>query len=135
MRTEFDLKTRVLRVVYTAIENKIIVIGPSFIAKSLHISKSTAQKLLFELSERGYGVYVPRKGLILNDTGKKEAARAMRNHRLIECMLDDVGVIDVCDEAGKIELVAGDGLMKALEERYGDRKICPCGKRIPEVIK
>lgn len=136
MRTEFDLRTKaLLRTVYTAMENEILVIGPSFIARSLHISKSTAQKLLFELSEIGYGIYVPRKGLVLNDAGKKEAIKAMRNHRLIECMLDEVGVKDVCDEAERIEIVAGEELIKALEKKYGNRERCPCGKRIPEVIQ
>lgn len=136
MRTKFDSRTKVLlRTVYTAIENEILVIGPSFIARSLHISKSTAQKLLFELSERGYGIYVPKKGLVLNDTGKKEAVKAMRNHRLIECMLDDIGVRNVCNEAERIEMVAGEELISALEEKYGNRERCPCGKRIPVVVR
>jgi len=134
MRTLFASRTEILlRVVYGAIENGIVVVGPTLIAKSLSISKSTAQKVLIELSERGYGVYVPRKGLILNETGRKEAKKAMRNHRLIECMLDEIGVEKVCSEAEKIEMVAGDELMRALEARYGNRKMCPCGNKIPEV--
>ena len=134
MRTKFGLRTGfLLRIVYSAIENDLLVVGPSFVAQSLKISKSTAQKMLVELSEMGYGVYVPKKGLVLNDAGRKEAVKAVRNHRLIECMLDEVGVKDVCNEAEKIEMVAGEELMRALEEKYGDRKRCPCGKMIPEV--
>jgi DtxR family Mn-dependent transcriptional regulator len=134
MRTKFGLRTEVLlRTVYSAIENDLLVVGPSFVAQSLNVSKSTAQKMLVELSEMGYGVYVPKKGLVLNDAGRREAVKAVRNHRLIECMLDEVGVREVCNEAEKIEMVAGEELMRALEEKYGDRKRCPCGKRIPEV--
>ncbi len=135
VRTKFGFRTDVLlRTVYSAIENGVLVVGPSFVAKSLNISKSTAQKMLVELSELGYGVYVPKKGLILNDAGRREAVKAVRNHRLIECMLEDIGVEKVCSEAEKIEMVAGEELMKALEVKYGNRKRCPCGKRIPEVV-
>ncbi len=134
MRTQFDYRTEVLlRTIYAAVENGEIVVGPSYIASSLGISKSTAQKMLKELSECGLGNYVSKKGLVLNDVGMREAERAMRRHRLIECMLEDMGVENVCSEAGRIEMVAGEELFRALEKKYGNRKTCPCGNRIPEV--
>ncbi len=131
MRTQFELRT-VLRTIYAAIENGEVVVGPSYIAESLGVSKSTAQKILKGISECGLGNYVTKKGLVLNETGMREAEKAMRRHRLIECMLEDMGVRDVCSEAGRIEMVAGEELMMALERKYGDRKTCPCGNRIPE---
>ena len=131
MRTQFELRT-VLRTIYAAIENGEVVVGPSYIAHSLGVSKSTAQKILKGISECGLGSYVAKKGLVLNETGMREAEKAMRRHRLIECMLEEMGVRDVCSEAGRIEKVAGEELMMALERKYGNRKTCPCGNRIPE---
>jgi len=128
MRTEVLLRT-----LYSAMERGVVVVGPTQLAEQLRISKSTAHKLLNDLSELGYGQYVPKKGLILNENGKSEARMAVRMHRLLECMLDELGVEEFCSEAEKIELVAGEGLIRALESRYGDREFCPCGKRIPEV--
>ncbi len=64
-----------------------------------------------------------------------EAKAAMRMHRLIECLLAELGVEDFCREAEKIGMVAGSSFVDALEAKYGDRKLCPCGKTIPEVKK
>ncbi len=134
MRTSFGIRTEVLvRRLCGAVERGAGVIGPTQLAEELRISKSTAHKLLNDLSELGYGQYVPKKGLILNENGKSEARMAVRMHRLLECMLDDLGVEEFCREAERIELVAGEGLIRALETKYGDREFCPCGKRIPEV--
>lgn len=136
VRTKFVTKTEVvLRTVYTALEKGLAVIGPTQVAEELGVSKSTAQKMLNELSEAGYGVYVPKKGLVLNERGKMEAKAAMRMHRLIECLLAELGVEDFCREAEKIGMVAGSSFVDALEAKYGDRKLCPCGKTIPEVKK
>ncbi|WP_330999867.1 metal-dependent transcriptional regulator [Archaeoglobus neptunius] len=136
MRTRFGLRTEALfRTLYAALEEGISVVGPTQIAESLGVSKSTAYKLLNELSQAGYGQYVPKKGLILNEEGRKEAKMAVRMHRLIECMLDDIGVEEFCGEAERIEMVAGKSFIEAIEAKYGDRKICPCGKKIPEVNK
>jgi len=134
VRTKFDVKTEVIfRAVYLALEKGLAVIGPTQVAEELGISKSTAHKMLNELSEAGYGVYVPKKGLVLNEKGEMKAREAARMHRLIECLLAELGVEDFCNEAEKIGMVAGSSFVEALEARYGDRKVCPCGKRIPEV--
>jgi len=134
MRTKFDTKKEaVFRTVYSAIEKGLVVIGPTQLAEELGVSKSTAHKMLNELSEAGYGIYVPKKGLVLNEKGEIKAKEATRVHRLIECLLAELGVEDFCEEAIKISMVAGTSFFEALEARYGDRKYCPCGKRIPEV--
>ncbi len=63
VRTKFVVKTEVLlRTVYTEIESGVAVIGPTQVAEKLGVSKSTAQKMLNDLSKAGYGVYVPKKG-------------------------------------------------------------------------
>ncbi len=127
MRTEF-----VLRKVYEVAE-KFEVVGPTQLAESVGVSKSTAQKILLKISKEGYGSYVERKGFILNERGVRKAIEAIRLHRLIECLLYDLGVSKVCEEAEKLESVAGEEFFRALEEKYGDRRVCPCGKEIPRL--
>ncbi len=131
----FSMRTDVLlRTMYTAMKNGLKVIGPSYIAKNLRVSKSTAQKMLIRLSELGFGDYIPKKGFIFNEEGIKAAERALRKHRLIECMLAELGVNNVCKEAERIESSIGDELLNVIENRYGKRKFCPCGRRIPERV-
>ena len=126
MRTE-----TILRTAYLAAE-KVKIVGPSCIAEILSVSKSTAQRMLIRLSELGFGDYIPKKGFIFNERGIREAERVIRKHRLIECFLAEIGVSDVCKEAEKIESTIGEEFLKVIEDRYGDRKFCPCGNRIPE---
>ena len=134
IRTLFIMRTEtLLRMMYCAVEEGVKIIGPSYIAENLHISKSTAQKMLIRLSKLGLGDYVPKKGFIFNEKGLKVAEKALRKHRLIECMLAELGVNDVCREAEKIESSIGEELLKVLENRYGNRKFCPCGNKIPEL--
>uniref|UniRef100_A0A7J2TI99 Metal-dependent transcriptional regulator n=1 Tax=Archaeoglobus fulgidus TaxID=2234 RepID=A0A7J2TI99_ARCFL len=128
METKLIIKT-----LFIAWEKGEYVVGPSDLAKNLKIPKSTAQKILVKISELGYGTYIEKKGLILNEKGLKEGRRIMRRHRLLECMLEDLGVKKefVCSEASKIDLEIGEELEKFIEEKYGKRVICPCGKPIP----
>jgi len=120
-----------LRIVYAANETGMYVAGTSYFSSELGIPKSTAHKLLVKLAEQGYGVYIPRKGFVLNNKGLKEAKKAMRKHRLIECLLEEIGVTEICLEAARIESVVEGELLEVIEKRYGSRKRCPCGKLIP----
>ncbi len=131
-RTKFSERTNVLlRTIYKAFSEGIKVIGPSYIALNLKCSKSTAQKMLLSLSEMGFGEYTPKKGFLPNEIGVEKAREATRKHRLIECMLKDFGVNNFCFEAEKIECEIGEEFMRVIEEKYGDKEVCPCGKLIP----
>jgi DtxR family Mn-dependent transcriptional regulator len=123
----------VLRVVYMEMIEGNKVVGPSQLLKKLGIPKSTAQKILLKVAELGYGTYISGKGFIMNEKGIIEAERILRKHRLLECLMEEVGVREekICSEARKIDLFAGDELIAALERRYGRREYCPCGNRIP----
>ncbi len=128
MDTEF-----IIRTLFKAHESGNYVIGPSYLAEELEIPKSTAQKILFRLSEQGYGFYVEKKGFIFSELGLKEGKRILRRHRLLECLLEDLGMdkSEICEEASKIDFALGVGLERIIEERYGKRERCPCGKPIP----
>lgn len=126
-------KEFIIRTLFTAWEEGNYVIGPSYLAQKLEIPKSTAQKVLINLSKLGYGIYVEKKGFILTELGLREGRRIIRKHRLLECLLEDIGLnkTEICEEASKIDLALGKGLETLIEERYGKRERCPCGKQIP----
>lgn len=128
MDTEF-----IIRTLFKAHENGNYVVGPSYLSKELEIPKSTAQKILLRLSELGYGFYIEKKGFILSEQGIREGKRILRRHRLLECLLEDIGMdkSEICEEASKIDLAFGNGLERLIEEKYGKKERCPCGKIIP----
>jgi len=130
-RTTFSMRTTLLRLVYEAFSKGSKIVGPSYIASNLNCSKSTAQKMLIKLSKEGLGEYIPKKGFMLNEEGIRIAKEATRRHRLIECMLEDFGVSNFCQEAERIEGAIGEEFMKRIEQKYKNRVVCPCGKSIP----
>ncbi|MCS7119495.1 MAG: metal-dependent transcriptional regulator [Archaeoglobaceae archaeon] len=128
METKFIIKT-----LFIAWENGNYVVGPSDLSKKLDIPKSTAYKILIKMSKLGYGVYLERKGFLLTDKGLKEGKKLIRRHRLLECLLEDLGVRKelICIEASKIDLDIGEEFEKFIEKKYGQKVTCPCGKPIP----
>ena len=130
METEFVLKT-----LFIAWEKGEVVVGPSELARKLEIPKSTAQKILIRISRLGYGTYIEKKGFVLSEKGIREGKRLMRRHRLVECLLEDIGVGKefLCEEASRIDAKIGEELEKVIERNYGKRVTCPCGKPIPSL--
>ncbi len=124
-----------LRTIYSAVEEGIAVVGPSYVSLCLGIPKSSAQSKLIKLAEDGLGTYIPGKGLLFNEKGINEAKKAVKKHRLLEWLMVELGMeaSSACKEAAKIENHAGEELVRLLEKKYGPRKVCPCGNRIPEV--
>lgn len=124
-----------MKEIYRAYEDGKIIVGPTEIATKLGIAKSTAYNALKNLASNGYGIYIERKGFIINSYGIKVAKKIMRKHRLIECFIVDMLSLSpkqACMEASKIDEVAGEKFIEALENKYGKRKKCPCGKIIPK---
>lgn len=118
-----------LRVIYKAYRKGLSVVGPSYVANELRISKVTAYEALLKLVEMDYGVYIPKKGFMLNSKGIKAGKEVTRRHRLIECFLAelDMDSKNICEEATRIECFVSDSLIKALERKYGNKETCPCG--------
>jgi DtxR family Mn-dependent transcriptional regulator len=121
-----------IRVVYRAFEDGVEVVGPSYFASKLGISKVTAQEALLKLASMNYGEYIPKKGFKLNKLGIEKGKNATRKHRLIECFLHELGLNSkiACDEATRIECYVSNTLIDTLKERFQEREFCPCGKEI-----
>ena len=85
------------------------------------------------LSELRYGFYIKKKGFLLSEHGLREGKRILRKHRLLECLLEDLGMdkSEIRGEVSKIDFALGTGLERIIEERYGNRERCPCRKPIP----
>ena len=79
-----------LRVIYKAFLKGMDVVGPSYVAKELGISKVTAYEALLKLAEMNYGVYIQKRGFMLNSAGIKAGKNLTRRHRLIECLLAEL---------------------------------------------
>lgn len=123
----------IIRTLYKAWEKGIYVVGPTYLAREYRIPKSTAQKILFDLEKSGYGSYVKKKGFVLNEKGINAGKKVTRKHRLLECLLDEMGLSRdvICEEASRIDHVIGENFEKILEKKYGGRERCPCGNVIP----
>lgn len=124
-----------LREIYRVYEDGLPVIGPTHLSRIMGINKATAFEALNNLEKLGYGRYIKGKGLVLTEKGIEVAKMALRKHRLLECYLDDTlgqSLGDICYEVSIFDSHVGDALFLALEKRYGEKKMCPCGNEIPE---
>lgn len=125
---------RYLKEIYRAYEEGIPLVGPTQISKALNVSKSTAHHMLKNMASMGYGIYMERKGFMLNEKGMEMARRIMRKHRIIESFLVStfsMSACQACEEADRIDGCIGDDVVKMMEKRFNYTK-CPCGKEIPK---
>lgn len=79
--------------------------------------------------------YVPYQGVRITETGRKEATRIIRRHRLWELFLCRTLKMDwsaVHDEAEKLEHATSEEVIDRLEEFLGFPKTCPHGNPIPD---
>jgi len=123
-----------MKEIYRAYEAGIPIVGPTQIAKSLNVSKSTAYQMLKHLAQLGYGFYLERKGFVVNKKGIEEAKKIMRKHRILESFLADnfsMEACKACKEADKIDGCIGDDVINMIEEKF-DYRVCPCGNTIPK---
>lgn len=127
-----------LRVIYRNYEEGLPIVGPTHISKTMGVNKATAYEALNNLAKLGWGTYIKGKGFVLNEKGIEVAKLALRKHRLLECYLADtleMSFEDVCDEVSIFDSHVGEAVILALEERYGAKKLCPCGNEIPKQEK
>jgi DtxR family Mn-dependent transcriptional regulator len=121
-----------LRIAYMALEEGRDIIGPSFVAKELGISRPAAQEALLKLAEKDYGDYIAGKGFKLNVRGVEKGKEVTCKHRLIECLFEEIGLEaeEACREATRIEGFVSRKAFEKLRESFYHRDHCPCGKEI-----
>ncbi len=106
------------------------------IAEQLGLAAPSVSGMVKRLAEHGLVLHEPYKGVTLTRTGKREALRMLRRHRLIEAYLvERLGYTwdTVHDEAERLEHAVSDDLVTRMAEALGDPRFDPHGDPIPGV--
>lgn len=104
------------------------------LAKSLDVQPASVSGMVKRLAEGGLLEHVPYRGVRLTDTGRTEALRVVRRHRILETYLvERLGYSwdDVHDEAELLEHSASDGLIDRMAAALEDPSHDPHGAPIP----
>jgi len=104
----------------------------SWVAKQLAVAPSSVFEMLKKLEADKLLTYYPYQGVTLTSQGKHMAQRIIRNHRLIEVLMNTTLNMDV-DEfvACGFEHHMTQQFAKALCTQLNHPRYCPHGNRIP----
>ncbi len=98
------------------------------------VAPASVSSMLVRLQEMGFVDYEPYYGASLTESGRREALRLMRRHRLIETfLLEHLGypLTDLHEEAERLEHAVSDGFTERLAEFLGHPGRDPHGDPIP----
>jgi DtxR family Mn-dependent transcriptional regulator len=110
------------------------VVQPADIAATLRVKAPSVTGMLKRLAESGWIDYTPGAGATLTDSGRLEARRVIRKHRLIELFLTRVLGLDwseVDAEAEALEHALSPRLEAAIAAHLGEPVEDPHGHPIP----
>lgn len=114
--------------------DELVPIGQ--VAEKLSVTPGTATTMMNQLRKQELVDYTPRKGVLLNEKGRKTAMLVLRRHRLVETFLVDVMKIDwaeVHEDAEILEHVISDRLLARMDEMLGHPTHDPHGAPIPTI--
>lgn len=104
------------------------------IATELGVKAPSVTGMLKRLADAGWIVYTPQTGAQLTDSGRTEALRVIRRHRLVELFLTRVLGLDwseVDAEAESLEHAISPRLEQAIAKHLGEPLEDPHGHLIP----
>jgi len=113
-------------------DDQLVPIGQ--VAEKLSVTPGTATTMMRQLLKKELVRYTPRKGVSLNDAGKKAALLVLRRHRVVETFLVEVMKLDwaeVHEEAEELEHVISDRLLARMDEMLSHPTHDPHGAPIP----
>lgn len=114
-------------------DGELVPVGK--IATALSLTPGTVTTMMKHLAKLEYLDYLPRKGVVLTESGKGAAVQVLRRHRLIELFLVEVMHLDwahVHEEAEVLEHVLSDRLVERIDEMLGRPAHDPHGDPIPD---
>ena len=123
-----------LKALYTLTEWEDTEVSTGALADQLGLSPASVTSMIQKLSGKGLVNHVPRKTVALSSSGRREALRMVRRHRLLETFLRDelgYGWDEVHDEAEALEHTVSDRFIDALDARLGHPRHDPHGDAIP----
>lgn len=104
-----------------------------WISERLDVSPPSAVEILKKMEKENYVNYREREGVELTEKGRKVARRVIRNHRLIESLMDKTFDQEVDEKtACGIEHHMSKEFTNALCIELGHPRKCPHGKNIPK---
>ncbi len=110
------------------------VVSPIDIACTLEVKAPSVTGMLKRLAEAGWISYTPGTGAMLSGSGRAEARRVIRRHRLVELFLTRVLGLDwseVDAEAEALEHAISPRLEQAIADHLGEPIEDPHGHPIP----
>lgn len=106
----------------------------SAIADLLEVQPASVSGMVKRLAESGLAEHAPYRGVRLTSTGRQEALRIIRRHRILETYLHDrLGLPweEVHGEAERLEHAASDRLIERMAAALEDPRHDPHGAPIP----
>lgn len=104
------------------------------VAEKISVTPGTATTMMNQLQKMGLVDYIPRRGVLLNEAGRKAALLVLRRHRLVETFLVEVMKLDwaeVHEDAEVLEHVISDRLLTRMDEMLNHPTHDPHGAPIP----
>ncbi|HEY4152835.1 MAG TPA: metal-dependent transcriptional regulator [Pseudolysinimonas sp.] len=124
-----------LKAIYTHAEwDPERLIGSSQLAQRLGLAPSSVTEMVKKLVAQGLVEHAPYRTIGLTASGRAEALRMVRRHRLVETWLVKqfgYGWDEVHDEAEILEHTLSDRLLDAIDEQLGRPTLDPHGDPIP----
>lgn len=105
----------------------------SWVAKQLNVAPPSVVEMFKKLQERGLVIYHPYNGVRLSESGRIIARHVVRNHRLVEFLMNQTLGMDVDEDiVCGIEHHMTVEFTDALCTLLGHPRKCPHGNPIPK---
>jgi DtxR family Mn-dependent transcriptional regulator len=104
------------------------------IAEEIGVKPPTVSAMIRQLENMNLIEYSKKTGACLTQSGKRQAERIIRNHRLIETFLQQVLELEeplLHAEAEKLEHAISETVIKKIDAYLGYPRLDPHGSRIP----
>jgi DtxR family Mn-dependent transcriptional regulator len=106
----------------------------SAIAEALSIAPPSVSGMVKRLAEAGLVEHTPYRGVQLTETGRRQALKMLRRHRVLESyLIAELGYDwhNVHDEAERLEHAVSDDLIARMSDALGNPTYDPHGAPIP----
>ncbi len=105
-------------------------VGPTELARCIDVSRVGALQKMRKLEFLGYGKYIPKKGLRLNEKALALVQKDVKRHHMVEKFLEDtldMNSDEACDESSALDPHISEKFIKQLDKKLGDDLECQCG--------
>ncbi|MDX2163552.1 MAG: metal-dependent transcriptional regulator [bacterium] len=109
-------------------------VSTSALADLLNVSAPAVNRMVSKLREMGLLDHEPYRGIALTESGRREALKQLRRHRIVETFLVNVmgfGWHEVHEEADVISRALTETIEARMAAMAGNPTVCPHGEPIP----